>query len=499
MAEPDLEGELESFLSSGATVFAGDMASKFLQFFAFVAVTQSLSLPSFGVLSLGLVVFQFGSTISLFGFNNSLQHFLPRLDTEDEKRDLARTVLAITIVISLAVSVAVVLLAKPIAEVFATPGLVPVLFVIAVTLPVAAVFSISISISQAFELIRPRVLIEKLLFPVSRFVFVVVASLTVATPIAMATAYLLGYVTAMGTTLRAIWDKIRTVSTDTADVDRTELVRFSAPLLLVGIVNMATGQIDKTLLGLLSTAESVGVFNVVFTLSQNFLIVFGSLQFLFTPVFSRLHDSDEYGQLFGFYERITKWGFYPTAVLLIFVFVFAEPLLTNFFRPEYVRAATSLRLLALGSAVSAVLGLNSAALLSIGYSRLHLYNAIVALGLNAGLDYLLIPKFGVFGAALGTVVALGTTNIIYSVQLYRYTGIHPISPKLILPAITGLVLTGSSFLLSIGSATLPFRTLVFGGLLAGFVLTVLGTGGIDRKDRKLMVSLGKKLRRRVGV
>jgi O-antigen/teichoic acid export membrane protein len=318
-------------------------------------------------------------------------------------------------------------------------------------------------------------------------------------PVTIAIAYLLGYVTATVATLRAIWDKIRAVPTDAADINTTKLVRFSTPLLLVGIVNMMTGQVDKTLLGLLSTPESVGVFNVVFTLSQNFLVVFGSLQFIFTPVFSRLHESSEKGQLLGFYRRVTRWGFYPTAVLLLFVFVFTEPLLANLFRPEYALAADSLRLLALGSAVSAILGLNSAALLSIGYSRLHLYNAILAISLNACLDYLFIPRLGVLGAAVGTVVALGATNVVYTVQLYHYTGIHPISLKLIVPAMTGLILAAISFVFSIGTASLQIRTLVFVGILAGFGLAIIGTGGIDQKDRKLAKSLSNKLRQRVGV
>jgi len=67
------------------------------------------------------------------------------------------------------------------------------------------------------------------------------------------------------------------------------------------------------------------------------------------------------------------------------------------------------------------------ALVQMGRSSLSLFNQTVALIINIALCAILIPPYGLLGAAIARILALQWNNLAPALQVYRRAHLHPIS------------------------------------------------------------------------
>jgi len=110
--------------------------------------------------------------------------------------------------------------------------------------------------------------------------------------------------------------------------------------------------------------------------------------------------------------------------------------------------------------------------------------------LNLGLNLLLIPNYGISGAALATAGSLVLNNILQLGYIYRIMGIQPFNLKLILPSVLALVCLGSvnQFLLNTTPGFLgAFATA--SALGVAFVFCILLTRSVYVGELKLVDSL----------
>ena len=96
-------------------------------------------------------------------------------------------------------------------------------------------------------------------------------------------------------------------------------------------------------------------------------------------------------------------------------------------------------------------------LITTGRSSWSLANGLLAVGINVGLDLVLIPRYGIEGAAIGWSAAIVTTNLLPLAQLAAVSRLHPFGQG----TLCAIVLTTASF----AGAPLAVRA-------------VLGTGGV---------------------
>jgi O-antigen/teichoic acid export membrane protein len=76
-----------------------------------------------------------------------------------------------------------------------------------------------------------------------------------------------------------------------------------------------------------------------------------------------------------------------------------------------------------------------------GFQKYNLINALVALFTNISLNIMLIPKFGITGAALGTAIALFLISLLRCVENYSLLRLNLLSTKLLKPISAGILTT----------------------------------------------------------
>ena len=107
--------------------------------------------------------------------------------------------------------------------------------------------------------------------------------------------------------------------------------------------------------------------------------------------------------------------------------LFYAPEMLRLFGEEFVQGAPALQILATTSLFAAACGPIEAVFVMSGRTTQNLIFNTLALALNVGLGFALIPSLGLEGAAIAWAVSMVTTNLLPLIQVYRNLGIHPFS------------------------------------------------------------------------
>lgn len=180
-----------------------------------------------------------------------------------------------------------------------------------------------------------------------------------------------------------------------------EMVRFTGWMAVSGVGTIVAGQLDLLLLGRLADPALVGVYSVALTLALRLDIVNQSLILVMLPRASKLRSRQDMGR----YTKRTLLASLMLALLLGFIVLSAQPLITFLYGERYMAAAGLF--MALTPVVLFDLVTSSLFLLALPLKR----PVILAVGdwLRVGLmgmaGWLLIPPYGGYGAAAARFLA----------------------------------------------------------------------------------------------
>jgi len=169
--------------------------------------------------------------------------------------------------------------------------------------------------------------------------------------------------------------------------------------------------IDTIMLGYFKSAEVVGIYNAVYPLVGFLSLVIASMGYVYVPVTSRLWGQNNTAPLGSIYAVMTKWCFLLTFPLFALIFVYPEYFITRLYGAQYVSGATALRILALGFIANSYFGFNYHTLLASGDSDFLMKCSIASAGINAVINFMLIPEYGMIGAAIGTAVSYASIEV----------------------------------------------------------------------------------------
>jgi O-antigen/teichoic acid export membrane protein len=159
-----------------------------------------------------------------------------------------------------------------------------------------------------------------------------------------------------------------------------------------------------------------------------------------------------------------------TFPILIAVLISPEHILNILFGSRYLDAAVPLQILALGYFLPICMGPNNALLTSLGKSKMVMVNSIVVYGMNVCLNLVLIPSFGIIGAATATAVSLIAHRLIALIEIFIITKNHPFDGRQIKTLLAG-IMSGAFYFLLINRFAERYENIeVFLGILAAITL-----------------------------
>ena len=484
--------DVRSLFTGAGIVFAGVVLELAISFLAKLLIARYLGRVGYGAVSIGLTIMTMASILVLVGLDNGVGRYLPRYDDLAARRGVLKSALEIALPIALGVGVVLFLAADLLAtSIFHDAAVAPVIRVFSVVVPFAAVFRLSIGGVQGMGQSLPKVIIQNLTLPIVRFSLIAVVLLYGLGAVAAAWAYGLAYVVAG--TLGAYYLLRHTPlleDTPAASMHR-DLLAFSAPLMITAAMLQVLAHIDTFFLGYFASTGVVGDYNVVYPLAQLLTVVLSAFGFVVMPTISSLDADDALAEMRRTYQLAAKWIFLATLPVFLVLALFPRMSIRVTFGAEYDGGALALAILAIGFFSHAVVGPNGNTLTSIGRTRLIMYDNLAVGATNVVLNVLLIPTYGIAGAAIATAVSYVLLNVLYTAQLYRATGIHPFTAGMVRPSMIALGVVALMYWV-----TTTFFVVTLPVLMGGFMVfmliygvIVLRYGGIEHEELVLLWSV----------
>lgn len=488
---------LATVASGASLVFVGRVTKLVLLFATQLLMARILGSTDYGGVILATMLAALATTFATAGMEKGLlREVAIHEDDAVSGRGAVRSGLGIAVATG-GVGGVVVFLAAPAlaADVFGDPALTPLFRLGALSIPFRTVGAVAIAIARGSRDATPHVVVNQLLDPILTFVLVgslVVAGFGAFGAIAGVVA------TSLLAAVAALWLGVRSLPFDLRGPSESmhrQVLLFSLPLMLAASMEFVIHHTDTFLIGAFMASADVGVYSIAYQLREVGRFFFYPATFLLPPVITRLAKRDETGSARRIYQLTTKWIVVATTPLLFGVFLFPAVVIRLAFGEEYVPGATALRILLASVMVSLLFGANALALVALGHNRVNLYVDAAAALANVALNLVLIPPFGIAGAAIASAAAFATRDVCYGVALYRWEGIHPASTAMVRPFAGAVLLAGGGYaLFSVTLEPTPLTVAAAGvAFLVVYLPLVALVGVIEPEDRRLLDLLETRL------
>jgi O-antigen/teichoic acid export membrane protein len=477
--------------SSDLSIFArltslklmGSVANGVFGLLLIVVVTRQLHANRAGSFFAGIALFLIASNLAELGADTGFMRMIPRYRAMSRTQDLRRTLrigLWPVLIVGTALGALVFAFASDIARLFfktaRTEGVVPYIRALAPFIPLSAASTVMLAATRGFGTITPSIVIDNIGKPALRPVLVVAVIAAGLGPTALGLAW--ASPTLPGLVLGGWWlwllvhaaerrDRYQSGPAREASILGGEFWRFSGPRGLAGFSSTVLGWVDTLLVSALKGTGEAGVYTASIRLVSLGSLLSQAVVVVISPLISGLVATRDRDRSEALYHTATWWLMAATWPMFLTLAVFA-PVVLSMFGPEFQHGQTVLLMLSLVNMLNAATGPVSAVLLMEGKSVWQLANTVSATTLNIVLNLLLIPRFGIVGAAAAlsasitvlNVAALVETRMLLKVRLFG-AGAPVVAAASVLCFAGGGLLIRTAFGLSVQSFVL-FLTLATG-------------------------------------
>jgi O-antigen/teichoic acid export membrane protein len=244
-----------------------------------------------------------------------------------------------------------------------------------------------------------------------------------------------------------------------------EMLSFSAPFILSSICVITSQFVDRFFIQHYCDLSSVGVYGIGIRLSSVVSLLFVGFNIALTPL---IYSNAEKPSLRSDLAKLFS-SFLPVAAIVgAGAFLFSKEMLIIFTTPEYYGAAKVAPLLVCG-AICSSLYLFFPGMSITKDTRPIIFIGIATMIVSLGMNFLLVPRCGIIGAAIANVTTGLCSALLYCAISQRQFKI----PFRILPVVVAIAVAGAGALSTcvVEWLTLPFaatiaiKSAVFAGLL----------------------------------
>jgi len=461
----------------GGIAFAGNLAVYAIRFVFGVVMARLLGADLLGLYSLSLTVASVVGVLASLGLSAGMARYIPIAAGEKDEARLWGTIqtgIALPGLIGLLLATGVFALAGPLCtRFFERPDMVSVLRFASLGIPLLSLLAVLEGIVQGFKrleyIVYETVSMNLLKLTLSTLLIwiglsVMGAMIAHVAALIIAVVLLLYFVHRVFPLTRPLHPARRHVR---------ETLRFTLPLYFSQLLRRFSGSIETLILGALGVMSGVGIYTTVLNLSSIGIMFHNSLQKIAVPMISDLHHRGKLDQLRQVYRTTTKWGLTFNLPIFLIIAIFADPLL-SIFGDDFVAGATGLMILAFATLFNASTGVCGSVITMTGHSRLTFVNSIIYLAVNILLDLLLIPRWGVMGAAVAVTFSSVLINTLRVIQVWVMLRLWPYDLSFLKPVTAGLVSAVVTGLAGQWLSPLPaILQVAVGTLLLGSVYVVI--------------------------
>ncbi|MFA5173825.1 MAG: flippase [Candidatus Pacearchaeota archaeon] len=508
-----LDNSLKLLIKSSFVVFIGLILSKIIGYAYRIIIARYFGPEIYGFFSLALSITVLFVSIAGFGLNDGLLRFIPLLRAKNKIEDikyLFKKTIKFYWISGLVTSILLIILSDFISlTIFHNIDLSIFIKIMGSTIILHLFTGTFLVIFRGYEKIGWYSFVYNILMNISRFgilvLFVLIGlksesnivawSFVIGSLITLIGAYIISrYI------VPQIFEKY-----DKKDYSKLskEFIHYSWPVMFYGIISLIFYWIDTFSLGYYKSAIEVGIYNAAVPIALLLGFIPEIFMQLFFPLINKEYSQKNYKLIEQLSKQVTKWIFISILPIFILIFFFPGAVLNILFGVEYLPAVTALRLLLVGTFVSAVFIVSNNLISMLGKSKLILKNIIAAAIINLILNSILVPSPNIFGfnntngligAALSTLISLVFFNVLFLIQTKKYLSFLPFRRKMITITLISLIPT---FILFYLRSMIPLNVFSMATIAILFILLycilILISNSLDENDWMIIKGVWKKI------
>jgi O-antigen/teichoic acid export membrane protein len=423
-------------VTGSGVILAGTFIGMLLDIITKKVLTSHLAPADFGTYSLALTVISITGAFATLGLNEGVPRYIAFFRGKHEEQKVHELIIS-AMIMGLIAGLLSILVSPSLFHALAGNGfdaqgkVLSVVKILIFAVPFTILLNLTVAIYRGFDRTSVNMYFYNIIRPVSLLGFATIAVFIKASLKGVVFADLLSMIFTFS--IMSVYFIKRPPVKHKAKQGRKiqfsdttrQLIRYSFPLLITATLLNIMSWIDTIMLGYFKSAEIVGIYNAVYPLVGFLSLVVSSVGFVYVPITSRLWGQNETAPLGSIYAVMTKWCFLLTFPLFALIFVYPEYFITKLYGAQYVSGATSLRILALGFITNSYFGFNYHTLLASGDSDFLMKCSVASAGINVALNFMLIPEYGMIGAAVGTAVSFVSIEVLMTLRAWKKQNMHP--------------------------------------------------------------------------
>ena len=200
----------------------------------------------------------------------------------------------------------------------------------------------------------------------------------------------------------------------------SEISLFGFYVVLANWIGMINTQIDSLMIGHFMSETDVGYYAVAIVFINVVLLLPNTIQRITTPSIATYYGKKDFDSIKNLVLKTMTKTFMLILFVSFFLAIFGKSLIQIIFTEEFLPAYNPLLILLIGYSICAPLGSVGGALSSVGKVNVLFKISILCAFINIVLNFILIPEFGLIGAAAATSLAQIITLIINLVAIKKY-------------------------------------------------------------------------------
>ena len=508
--QPTMKSEISEAAGGAAFMSVGNIGGSVLKYGSNIVLQRGLGAPAFGLYSLSMAIVTLATAIFNLGLDDAMVRYVSIYRTKRQAGSLRGLMIFCTALAGASgiLGALLVLYYAPFLAVWkhSTGELVPLLQMMAPLIPLTCLQTIWISGLQGFKDFKWRVLVQRIVIPLSLIVLLLVA--IIISPNLTMVVFAIIINAAIGVVF-SLYFFLRRVSEimkpEPGAYQFREWFGFAIPNFLTSIIDTVLESTDTILLAYFAISPiGLAQYAAAIKLSGFILMPQASFNAIFAPTIAELHSLGETKKLEAMFKVVTKWAI--TFSLPIFgITVLFSRSLAGIGGNDFVAAWPLVIAFSLGTMINVSTGSVGYILLMTGHQRLSFINSLTAVVVNVAVGAILAPRYGAMGVAIATGLAVGVVNIMKLLQVrilvkmqpYGWDVLKPLGAVLISGTLTGILLylislahlsiQISHYHLSFELGLVPVFLAIYFGLLYLFK--------VSPEDKIVLDALAKKIRR----
>ncbi|MFA5613589.1 MAG: flippase [Methanoculleus sp.] len=411
--------ESTKFASDVSWVFASQIVTLGSGFLLNILLSRWLGPGDFGLYTLTLTIFTVSTLVAGLGIPETVVKYVADYKTDRERRDAVVTAGVVNgLLLGTVAGLVLFLFSGEIATLFSIPELSDLIRITALAVPLSILNTTLLGLLNGLREMRSysfRFIIRSILLVVLAVVFILAGF----GPAGAVAALLLTEIGTLAFVATVVHPHFRPSTLNHRETTK-KMLAFGSRVFIASAIYLVNTYTDTLLIGYLLTETDVGRYAVAIMIARvAFLSLPGSISTVNYPAISEYYSKGLTSAVEAVINRSIRYCLALLSMMGLVLIYLAGTIIEILFGPSYLPAVPAFIVLIYGMIVFGAVSSVGPSLSAMNRPGLSSQVNILVAGANVALDLVLIPLFGITGAAAGTAISCTLLAVLILNVLHR--------------------------------------------------------------------------------